>query len=301
MVATAFEHRVNEARGYSCLCITAASCWIVGSHPRCLLFWRPDAYALISARTGMLGLATSAFFLLYLAVDTLLGIVCRHNFRRSMNAVFVHHLVVGVALASFLLPSPPRGLFLYVLGEALTACRLLPPGPRWHARSAVFAGRRCLWLYLLCRDVYLFDATAQRFGTAVATLPPLVSILLLGLDCIWWREHSRNARFGAAGHKHAPLGEERRGANARDAETSHTSEDESGRLLLSPAGASSAGRAPRSPEHELPASTNATAFAAVATAPSTPSTTHALSVDIEAPRNASYDDRQTEPPNAAAT
>ena len=293
MVATAFEHRVNEARGYSCLVITAASCWIVGSHPHCLLFWRPDAYALISARTGMLGLATSAFFLLYLAVDTLLGIACRHNFRRSMNAVFVHHLVVGVGLASFLLPSPPRGLFLYVLGEALTACRLLPPGPRWHARSAVFAGRRCLWLYLLCRDVYLFDATAKRFGTAVATLPPLVSILLLGLDCIWWREHSRNARFGEARHKHAPLGQERRCA----AETSHTCEDESGRLLLSPAGASSAGRSPRSPEHELPASTNATVFAAVAAAPSTQSTGNSeLSVDVEAPRNFSYDDLQIHTP-----
>ena len=33
-------------------------------------------------------------------------------------------------------PSPPRALFMYMWGEALTACRILPAGPyRWRARS----------------------------------------------------------------------------------------------------------------------------------------------------------------------
>ena len=31
-------------------------------------------------------------------------------------------------------PSPPRALFMYMWGEALTACRILPAGPyRWRA------------------------------------------------------------------------------------------------------------------------------------------------------------------------
>ena len=35
-------------------------------------------------------------------------------------------------------PSPPRALFMYMWGEALTACRILPAGPyRWRARSLV--------------------------------------------------------------------------------------------------------------------------------------------------------------------
>ena len=38
----------------------------------------------------------------------------------------------------YMFPSPPRALFMYMWGEALTACRILPAGPyRWRARSLV--------------------------------------------------------------------------------------------------------------------------------------------------------------------
>ena len=154
MPPTAFEHTVNEARGYACLLITISSFIIVLIDPRCLSFWRRDGYSLNTASTGMLGIATSSAFLLYLLIDTLVGIACSHKFRRPMTAVYVHHVIVGIGTAAFLLPgAPPRGFFLYVWGEALTAVRVLPSGPRHDARSFVFAGRRALWIYLLLRDV----------------------------------------------------------------------------------------------------------------------------------------------------
>ena len=149
----------------------------------------------------------SGAFLLYLAVDMMVGVVCRHRFRRSMGAVYLHHVGCLVPTAYFILPSPPRGYFLYVWGEALTAVRVLSPVARWHARGVVFACRRVtpslhlpacppereresrprpaasadrlvrvrrqvLWTYLLCRDLYLWEDTAEIFGGAAATMPP---------------------------------------------------------------------------------------------------------------------------------
>jgi len=61
-----------------------------------------------------------------------------------------------------------------------------------------------LWTYLLCRDLYLWEDTAEIFGGAAATMPPCVCLLLLGLDVMWWREHARTGAehrslSGAAG------------------------------------------------------------------------------------------------------
>lgn len=146
----------------------------------------------LSFSVSAAGFATSSAFLAYLVVDSAIGIACRHQFRRGMGAVLVHHVAVGIAVAAFLLPSPPRGFFLYVWGEALTACRLLPPQPRWWARSVAFAFRRMLWVYVLCRDLTFVPHTAAMFGKLGAALPPLIALLLLCLDCAWWREHRRS-------------------------------------------------------------------------------------------------------------
>ena len=74
MVATAFEERVNVLRGYATLVITMNSMYIVLSSPLCLIFWRNDGYERNAAPTGLLGLVTSLLFLLYLLVDTLVGL-----------------------------------------------------------------------------------------------------------------------------------------------------------------------------------------------------------------------------------
>lgn len=192
MPATAFEHRVNVTRGYATLVITLWSIAIVLEEPACLAFWLKHAYVLNAAPTGWFGLGCSALFLAYLVIDTVIGILCRHRFRRSMGAVFLHHAFVGIAVAAFMLPSPPRGFFLYVWGEALTACRLLPPATRWPARSFVFAFRRALWIYVFARDAFFFEATRRRFGLGCALLPPFCAALLLALDLMWWQEHAKS-------------------------------------------------------------------------------------------------------------
>ena len=250
MPPSSFENSVNLARGHATLYITAASCYLVLSKPTCLLFWTEDGYALNVAKTGVLGLATSAVFLIYLLIDTLVGIVCRHKFRRPMTAVIIHHLVVGIGVAAFLMPAPPRGFFLYVWGEALTACRLLPLEPRYHARNLVFACRRLLWCYLLARDVCFFGATRERYGVIGASVPPLVAILLLGLDEMWWREHARSRAGGR--HKRAPSdGDATRptmmmvDVEAAHAFTEDEQSNEHGRLLKPPA--EHAGAAERAP------------------------------------------------------
>jgi hypothetical protein len=203
MPSTPFERRVNTCRGGCTAIVTLLSISIVLADVRCLAFWRPGAYEENARRTGWLGFATAALFLVYLFVDTVVGVVWRAEFRRSMSAVYLHHAVVAVGVVAFLSPSPPRGFFPYVWGEALTAVRLLPPAPRHAARTAVFALRRVLWLYLLARDASFFPMTAARWGPAVATVPPLVAVLLLGLDCLWWREHSKSGGGGAHASREA--------------------------------------------------------------------------------------------------
>jgi len=208
MPSTRFEHTVNSWRGYCTLAITVGAIAEVLEDPASLAFWQGEsALERIDAPTGRSGLVVSGAFLLYLAVDMMVGVVCRHRFRRSMGAVYLHHVGCLVPTAYFILPSPPRGYFLYVWGEALTAVRVLSPVARWHARGVVFACRRVtpslhlpacppereresrprpaasadrlvrvrrqvLWTYLLCRDLYLWEDTAEIFGGAAATMPP---------------------------------------------------------------------------------------------------------------------------------
>ena len=203
-MVSAFEARVNNVRGYACLLITVLSVGLGLNDLKIFFFWRDDAYAANTERTGVVGLATSLIFLAYLLVDSLVGILCRAKFRRSMNAVLLHHVVVGIGVLAFLLPSPPRGFFLYVWGEALTACRLLPPGPRWHARTAVFAFRRALWLFLVARDIAFFQRSSQVYGVAAAIVPPCVALLLLALDAVWWREHARSVPRAAESRRSSP-------------------------------------------------------------------------------------------------
>ena len=231
-----FEATVNWWRGLCTAVITLAAFVIVLAEPRCLLYWRDGAYELNAEGTGLPGTLTSVLFLLYLLIDSTIGCVCRQRFRRSMLSVHCHHAVVGVAVAGFLLPSPPRGFFLYVWGEALTAVRLLPPRQRFHARTCVFAGRRCLWLYLLIRDYSFYSATAARFGGVAAVVPMAVALLLLALDYNWWREHARSGAGGAGGssskwrgndHASPAAGDDARGL---DMGASSPSEDENGHL-----------------------------------------------------------------------
>lgn len=210
MPATPFEHCVNSVRGWCCLLVTVGSIAVVLEEPASLVFWADGAYATISAPTGPFGFILAASFLAYLLVDTAVGIVCRHQFRRSMGAVFLHHALVGVAVAAFLVPSPPRGFFLYVWGEALTASRLLPPQSRFQARSVIFALRRTLWLYCGARDIWFFETTAAKFGYLPALVPPAIAVLLLFLDVMWWREHVRSGAQVGSGK-----GSLRRGADAK--------------------------------------------------------------------------------------
>ena len=253
MPTTAFEVACNDLRGWACLFVTLGSVVVVLSEPASLIFWVPDAYMVISAPSGTAGFLIAAFFLLYLVVDTAVGVMCRHQFRRSMGAVFLHHAIVGVATAAFLVPSPPRGYFFYVLGEALTACRLLPLQPRFHARSAVFAFRRALWLYCGARDVYFFPVTASKFGALPACIPPMIAVLLLALDCVWWRDHVLSGAREAASSKndagaddddddqgrYAPTGRggARPGDHGADMDSPDSAEDEVVDLLVGQSGA----------------------------------------------------------------
>lgn len=189
--STPFEQSVNDCRGIACFLITLSSIVIVLLDVRCLAFWLPGAYELNSEPTGSLGVATSTVFLLYLFVDTVVVLMCKKQFRRPMTAVLVHHCIVGVGVSAFLLPSPPRGFFVYVWGEALTAARLLPSRPRYHARTIIFVLRRILWIFLFCRDSAFFMQTAEIWGLVAATVPPFVAALLFALDVLWWQEHRR--------------------------------------------------------------------------------------------------------------
>ena len=67
-------------------------------------------------------------------------------------------------------------------GEALTACRILPPKWRIPARSAVFAARRAVWLFVLSRDLYSYSLIRHRWGAPPAAIAPVLSLLLLYLD-----------------------------------------------------------------------------------------------------------------------
>jgi hypothetical protein len=192
MPASQLEHRVNMWRGVTTMAVTTWSMALVLDAPESLLFWTDEGYMLTTTPTGAAGIACSALFLAYLLVDTAIGYACRQHFRRSMGPLYLHHVIVALGVCAFLNPSPPRGFFPYVWGEALTACRLLPPRPRFHARSAVFGFRRVLWLYLLARDLWYFERTSTYYGTLSAIIPPAVALILLALDRLWWAEHARS-------------------------------------------------------------------------------------------------------------
>jgi hypothetical protein len=178
-----FEERVNTWRGACCLLITLGSLWLVLQHPSNLLFWLSPEETF--APTGTLGFALAAAFGCYLAVDLAITLAFRSRFRRAMTAVYVHHVAVGLGVAGYLHPSPPRAFFVYVWGEALTACRLLPPALRWRARHVVFAFRRVTWLYLVIRDTYSLGILHARWGLPVAVLAPVLCMVLLYLDHGW--------------------------------------------------------------------------------------------------------------------
>ena len=196
MPVSPIEQQVNVWRGWCCVVITAWAMLIVLAEPQSFVFWQParGLPCLAFEETGAPGLVLSASFGTYLIVDCCVAFIWRAHFRRSMGAVYLHHVAVAVGVAAFLLPSPPRGFFMYVWGEALTACRVLPPAVRFRGRSAVFAFRRVLWIYLLVRDVYLFHTTTARRGAVAAAVPPATALLLLGLDAMWWAEHVKQSR-----------------------------------------------------------------------------------------------------------
>ena len=78
-----------------------------------------------------------------MCADTLIAFLMRSHLQRSLGPLYIHHTIVVVGVLCYMFPSPPRALFMYMWGEALTACRILPAGPyRWRARSLVFALRR---------------------------------------------------------------------------------------------------------------------------------------------------------------
>ncbi|KAL3913210.1 MAG: hypothetical protein SGPRY_008066, partial [Prymnesium sp.] len=177
MGASHFEQRVNVWRGWSCLLITLGSFFLVLANPRCFLFWEDDSA--VFELTGTPGLLLSLSFTAYLAVDSAVAFFYRSHFRRPMGAVYLHHLFVGIGLLAFLLPSPPRGFFFYVWGEALTACRVLPPAPRARARHAVFAFRsvtKCIELTSDLEadsDVLAESETERKKIQCAASLVPL--------------------------------------------------------------------------------------------------------------------------------
>ncbi|KAL1500289.1 hypothetical protein AB1Y20_012956 [Prymnesium parvum] len=182
-----FEDKVNQWRGASTLLITAASMALVLSKPKGLLFWKHPSETF--APTGPVGFALALTFGAYLLLDLVVIIAFRSKFRRSMNAVYLHHVAVGLGVAGYLYPSPPRAFFVYVWGEALTACRLLQPSQRWYARHFVFFFRRVTWIYLIVRDTYSMRLLHDKWGLPVAAMAPLLCILLLYLDHSWWQEH----------------------------------------------------------------------------------------------------------------
>ena len=185
------ESMINTWRGWVCLIVTALSVTIVLQQPRLVLFWKPVGARLTWEETGLPGTLLAGFFVVYLCADTLIACLMRAHLQRSLGPLYIHHTIVVVGVVCYMFPSPPRALFMYMWGEALTACRILPAGPyRWRARSLVFALRRALWLFLLTRDVTLFGAMRHRKGLAGALVPPVISLSLLALDQMWWAEHA---------------------------------------------------------------------------------------------------------------
>ena len=174
---------------------------------------------------------------------------------------------------------------------------------------ALLDDRLRVWLFLLARDVSFFRNTAQHYGRIGASVPPLVAVLLLGLDWMWWREHARSGRLR---DKHKWLRAENGALPSHDIEApTHasersTSEDESRRLLLNVA----ASEAQASPCELVngDSSSAATGHDGGRGSPLHRHTTeagrsrctalpgHALEVQLEAARNVSFDDLQIHTP-----
>lgn len=193
------ESMINTWRGWVCLIVTALSILIVLQQPRLVFFWKPVGARLAWEETGLPGTLLAGFFVVYLCADTLIAFLMRSHLQRSLGPLYIHHTIVVVGVLCYMFPSPPRALFMYMWGEALTACRILPAGPyRWRARSLVFALRRALWLFLLTRDLALFSTMRHRKGLVGALVPPAVSLSLLALDQMWWTEHAAQVQRCAA-------------------------------------------------------------------------------------------------------
>merc|ERR1719454_2867190 len=81
-----FEATVNVWRGWTTVFITLASIAQVLASPSSLLFWsHPD---LTFSETGIVGFVVSLLFGLYLLVDSVVAVVYRTRFKRSMTAVY---------------------------------------------------------------------------------------------------------------------------------------------------------------------------------------------------------------------
>lgn len=73
---------------------------------------------------------------------------------------------------------PPHGVLTYCLGEALTACRLVPLNVYTAVRLTVLRGRLLLWSWLMVRD---WSVTLPS-GVAAASFSG--SMLLLDIYCL---------------------------------------------------------------------------------------------------------------------
>ena len=179
-----FEERVNLTRGWTCLCIVSLCLYVTFSEPRCLAFWMADGYTYYADEaTGLAGAAAGYLFLAYISIDTLVCVVWRHRFKRSMASLLVHHLAAIIALALILIPYPRRGYFVWGVSEVLTVVRLLPaPSPRFQARSHAFAFRRVLFVYLLSRGGFVYTESLDLWGAVVAATPIVGVMRAIGAE-----------------------------------------------------------------------------------------------------------------------
>ena len=81
----------------------------------------PNSSASPSPTTLTLTLALTLILVVYLCADTLIAFLMRSHLQRSLGPLYIHHTIVVVGVLCYMFPSPPRALFMYMWGEALTA------------------------------------------------------------------------------------------------------------------------------------------------------------------------------------
>ncbi len=245
----AFENAALIVKGWVTLVITVCSVALQNlTQPQYLLFWNCPERVLEPTNTP--GVLVALLFSAYLLGDSLFVILYRARLRRPMGPVLLHHVVVGLGVAAYIYPSPPRAFFVYVWGEVLTACRVLPPAYRFSGRSVAFGLRRCTWLYVFARDAYSHRLLRARYGLAPAAIAPLLALLLLKLDHGWWHEHTQAGKAaalaaeagGLLGSKGQGAGGASRASNAEQRSRAAPRRSRSPRTPASGAGAAADGR-----------------------------------------------------------